>query len=73
MVIICKLILTQILNIDDVELNIVNNDSQIKIFDTPDFKLEAMLIGYPNSKQYTLFLRSDILSSNVLSIVCHEM
>ena len=73
MVTICKLILTQILNIDDVELNIVNNDSQIKIFDTPDFKLEAMLIGYPNSKQYTLFLRSDILSSNVLSIVCHEM
>ena len=70
---ICKLILTQILNIQDVELTVVTNDSQVKIFDTPDFELQAMLIGYPSLKKYSLILRSNIGAASILSVVCHEM
>jgi hypothetical protein len=73
MVTICKLILTQILNIDDVELTVANNDSQISIFDTSDFELRAMLIKQPISKRYTLLIRSNVTGSELLSIVCHEM
>lgn len=73
MVTICKLILTEILGIKDIELTVVTNDVQIKIFDTPDFELQAMLTGNPQWKKYTLFLRSNIGAANVLSIVCHEM
>lgn len=73
MVTICKLILTQILGIKDVELTVVTNDSQIKIFDTPDFELQAMMLGNRPLKKYTLLLRSNIGAANVLSIVCHEM
>jgi hypothetical protein len=43
----CKIILSEILKIDDVELNVVIGDSQIRMFDTPDFELKAMLIGHP--------------------------
>ena len=70
---ICKLILTQILNIKDIELIVVTNDSQVKIFDTPDFELQAMLIGYPNLNKYSLILRSNIGAASILSVVCHEM
>lgn len=70
---ICKIILTEILGIKDIELSVSVNDSQIKIFDTPDLELRAMLLGYPQIKKYTLILRSDVSSSDVLSIVCHEM
>ena len=73
MVMICKLILTKILGIEDVELTVVTNDTQIKIFDTPDFELRAMLLGVPTLKKYTLILRSNVGASEVLSIVCHEM
>lgn len=70
---ICKLILTQILNIQDIELTVATNDSQVKMFDTPDFELHAMLIGYPNLKKYSLILRSNIGAASILSVVCHEM
>lgn len=73
MVTVCKIILTEILGIKDIELTVVTNDTQIKIFDTPDFELKAMLIGQRQLKNYTLLLRSDIGAANVLSIVCHEM
>ena len=73
MVTICKIILTEILGIKDIELTVVTNDTQIKIFDTPDFELKAMLMGQRQLKNYTLLLRSDIGAANVLSIVCHEM
>ena len=70
---ICKLILTQILNIQDIELTVATNDSQVKMFDTPDFELQAMLIGHRNLKQYALVLRSTINAADLLSVVCHEM
>lgn len=70
---ICKLILTQILNIQDIELTVATNDSQVKMFDTPDFELHAMLIGHPGLKKYSLILRSTISAADLLSIVCHEM
>ena len=73
MVTICKLILTQILHIDDVELTVANNDNQIKIFDTSDFELLALLIKQPTSHRYTLLIRSNVSGSELLSIVCHEM
>ncbi|MBO7692863.1 MAG: hypothetical protein J6T10_09570 [Methanobrevibacter sp.] len=43
----CKIILSQILKIDDVELTVAIGDSQIRLFDTPDFELQAMLTGQP--------------------------
>lgn len=70
---ICKLILVEILGIKDVELTVVNNDSQIKIFDTSDFELRAMMLGNQALKKYTLILRSNVGAAEVLSIVCHEM
>lgn len=70
---ICKLILTQILNIKDIELSVSTNDSQVKIFDTDDFELQAMLLGYPVLKKYALILRSTIGASEILPIICHEM
>lgn len=70
---ICKIILSEILKIDDVELIVAIGDSQIKLFDTPDFELQAILTGQPQLKKYTLLLRSNIGTANVLSIVCHEM
>ena len=70
---ICKIILTEILNIKDIELTVVTNDTQIKIFDTPDFELQAMLLGYPLLKKYTLIIRSNAGAANILGIVCHEM
>lgn len=73
MITVCKIILSEILNIDDIELTVTVNDTQIKLYDTPDFNLEAMLLGYPNLKKYTLLLRSDIGAANILPIVCHEM
>ena len=73
MVTICKIILVEILGIKDIELTVTVNDKQIKMFDTPDFELQAMLLGYPKLKSYTLVLRSNIGAANVLSIVCHEM
>lgn len=73
MVTVCKIILTEILGIEDIELSIDVNDSQIKIFDTPDFELKAMMTGYPKLKKYNLLLRSDIGAASVLPIVCHEM
>jgi hypothetical protein len=69
----CKIILSEILKIDDVELTVAIGDSQIKRFDTPDFELQAMLTGQPQLKKYTLLLRSSIGAANVLQIVCHEM
>lgn len=69
----CKIILSEILKIDDVELTVAIGDSQIRMFDTPDFELQAMLTGQPQWKKYTLLLRSNIGTANVLSIVCHEM
>jgi hypothetical protein len=73
MEIICKLILTQILKIEDVELTVANNDSQIKIFDTDDFELQAMLIKTVEKNKYILLIRSNVNSSSILPIVCHEM
>lgn len=73
MVTICKLILTQILGIEDIVLTVANNDSQIKIFDTDDFELKAMLIHNSNLPNYTLLIRSDVGAGEILSIVCHEM
>ena len=73
MVTICKIILVEILGIKDIELTVTVNDKQIKMFDTPDFELQAMLLGYPKLKSYTLVLRSNIGAANVLPIVCHEM
>lgn len=73
MVTICKLILTEILGIKDIELTVVTNDNQVSKFDTKDFELRAMLLGTPSIKKYTLLLRSNIGAAEVLSIVCHEM
>ena len=70
---ICKLILVEILGIKDVELTVTSNDNQIKLFDTKDFELQAMLLGNPNLKKYTLLIRSNVSSSSTLSIICHEM
>lgn len=65
--------MTQILNIKDIELTVATNDSQVRIFDTSDFELHAMLIGHPNLKKYSLILRSTISAVDLLSVICHEM
>ena len=73
MVTITKLILSEILGIKDIELTVVTNDNQVSKFDTKDFELRAMLTGNPNIKKYTLLIRSNVGSSELLSIICHEM
>lgn len=70
---VCKIILSEILKIDDIELTVTINNSQLEKFDTPDFELKAMMLGYPKLKKYSLILKSNIGTANILSIVCHEM
>ena len=72
-IIICKIILTQILNIQDITLDVYTNDKLVSRFDTDDVKISALLDGHPEYKQYSLHLRSDIPYFDLLSIICHEM
>ena len=73
MVLICKLILTQILKIDDVSIMVVTDDNFCKRFDTEDIEIKAILQGYPVLKKYILYLKSDISNYELLSVICHEM
>lgn len=73
MEIFCKIALTQILNIADVELIVVTNDKMITRFDSSDIEMQALLQGIPESKKYRLTLHSKISPSNLSRIVCHEL
>jgi uncharacterized protein YjaZ len=73
MEVICKLILTQILGIEDVELYVYTNDRQVAMFDNADIEVRAILTMLPIPHTYTLFLKSDVIYSELLSIICHEM
>lgn len=70
---ICKLILTKILNIQDIQLNIYTDDRTVSKFDNDDIEILAILDGHPEIKIYTLFLRSYVTGSTLLKIICHEM
>lgn len=68
---VCKLILTQIFNINDISLIISTNDKLVKRFDKDNIEMQAILQGYPDIKQYCLYLRST--ATDLLTIICHEM
>ncbi len=70
---VCKLILTQILNVTDVELIIVTNDRIISKFDSNDLEMQAILQAIPERHQYRLSLHSRISPSTLPLIICHEM
>lgn len=70
---ICKIILTQILNIEDIELNVYINDRFVSRFDTADIEIKAILQGFPEMKKYVLYLKKNIGSLELLEIICHEM
>lgn len=69
---ICKLILTQILKIENVSLLVVTDDKMVKRFDTSDIEMQAVLQGYPQLKKYILYLRKN-MSEDLLTTICHEM
>ena len=70
---ICKLILTKILGIEDVELYVYTNDKQVSMFDNANIEIRAILTMQPMPHTYTLFLKSNVIYSELLSIICHEM
>lgn len=69
----CKIALTQVLNIENVELIVVTNDKMITRFDSNDIEMQALLQGYPEKHQYRLTLHSRIGMASLCSIVCHEL
>lgn len=69
---VCKIILTQIIKLQDVELQIITNDRLVKKFDTKDVEMQAILDGHQLTHKYTLHLRSNLLT-DILEIICHEM
>lgn len=73
MITFCKLALTQILGITNVELIVVNNDRVITHFDSNDIEMQALLQGEPEKHKYRLNLHSRVNASNVASVVCHEL
>lgn len=68
----CKIILTEILHLPNVELQVVTNDRLVKKFDTKDVEMQALLDGYPAMHRYILHLRGK-LQIDILEIISHEM
>lgn len=69
---ICKIIITQILNLTDVTLNIVNDDRTLDKFSTEDVQILAILYKTKLPHTYMLYLSSN-LHKELLSVICHEM
>lgn len=69
----CKLILTQILKIEDVDLIVVTNDNMISKFDSNDLEMQAVLQAIPEKHQYRLTYHSRVSAASMLLILCHEM
>ena len=69
---VCKIILTEILNLPLVELHVVTADNVVKKFDTEDTEMQAILSGYPSMHKYVLHLRGH-LQTDILETICHEM
>lgn len=68
-----KLILTQILGIENVELVVVTKDSAIEKYDSDDLEMQAILQAAPEQHKYRLTYHSRVSGANLLSILCHEM
>lgn len=73
MVTVCKIILTQILKIEDIELSVFTSDRQVSMFDTDDLEVRAILQKTTIKNHYVLTLRSDVKYYELLSVICHEM
>ena len=73
LVTICKIILTQILNICDIKLTVYTNDNFVSRFDTKDLEIKAILQGFPDLKEYILYLKSSVGPYEILDIIYHEM
>lgn len=69
---VCKIILTEILHLPNIELQVVTNDRLVKKFDTKDVEMQALLDGYPAMHRYVLHLRGK-LQIDILEIISHEM
>lgn len=69
----CKIALTQILNINDIELIIITNDKMLNKFDSSDIEMQALLQCDFEKHQYRLTLHSKISQSMLSTIVCHEL
>ena len=70
---VCKIILTQILKIEDITLDVITNDKVVSKFDTKDLEMAALLDGHPEMGRYILHLRSTVSPYELLSVICHEM
>ena len=68
-----KLILTQILGLEDIELVVITNDRAISKFDSNDLEFQAVLQADPEKHKYRLTYHSKAGAANILSILCHEM
>ena len=68
-----KIILTQILGLENIELVVITNDKAISKFDTNDLELQAILQADPDRHRYRLTYHSRVGAANILPILCHEM
>lgn len=68
-----KIILTQILGLEDIDLVVITNDKAITKFDTNDLELQAILQADPDRHRYRLTYHSRVGAANMLPILCHEM
>ena len=68
-----KLILTQILGLENIELVVITKDSAISKYDSADLEMQAILQAVPEQHRYKLTYHSRVSASSMLSILCHEM
>lgn len=68
-----KLILTQILGLENIDLVVITNDRAITRFDTNDLELQAILQADADRHRYRLTYHSKVGTANILPILCHEM
>lgn len=68
-----KLILTQILGIENVELTVITKDKAIEKYSSDDLEMQAVLQAIPEQHKYRLTYHSRVSGANLLYILCHEM
>ena len=68
-----KIILTEILNVPNVDLTVITNDRLISNFDSNNLEFQAILQAEPERHKYRLTYHSRAGAASMLSILCHEM
>lgn len=68
-----KIILTEILNVPNIDLTVITNDRLISNFDSNNLEFQAVLQAEPERHKYRLTYHSRTGAADMLSILCHEM